>query len=147
MAGDGRLDAVFYDRRRDPDNTLTDVFLASSTDAGRTFRANARVNSRAFSSQIGARYAVPSAQGLVEFGSGLALRSEPGRALAAWTDTRNADDPRHQDIFATTVTYPAASAAAGDPSRDGDWMAGGLAAAVAAGGLGWWVGRRARSGQ
>lgn len=106
VAETGRVDALFYDRRRDPENQSTDVFFAASRDGGQSFSENVRVTSRAFRSQIGPRYAVPSAEGLVEFGATLALHSTHSRALAAWTDTRNADGPRHQDIFAAEVTMP-----------------------------------------
>jgi hypothetical protein len=104
VSSDGRLDALFYDRRNDPADVRNDVLLTSSSDGGRTFSANLRLNSESFSSQIGTRYPIPSARGLVEFGSRLALLAEPSRTLAAWTDTRNQDvDAFGQDVFATEV--------------------------------------------
>jgi hypothetical protein len=100
----GRVEALFYDRRNDPGNVMNDVYLATSPDGGASFGPNLRVNRESFSSQIGTRYPIPSAVGLVEYGSRIAVLAEPGRTLAAWTDTRNQDiDGFGQDIFATEV--------------------------------------------
>ncbi|MCA1656396.1 MAG: hypothetical protein LC713_01555 [Actinobacteria bacterium] len=53
---------------------------------------------------IGPRYDVPSAAGLNEFGSRIALWSQDSKVLAGWTDTRNTGRAfPAQDIFATTV--------------------------------------------
>jgi hypothetical protein len=104
VAPGGRVDVVFYDRRDDPDNVRNSVYYTHSTDHGRHFTANIRVSSRSFYSDIGTRYPIPSASGLVEFGSRIALLARPSSSLTAWTDTRMV--PRgeeHQDIFATEV--------------------------------------------
>ncbi len=121
VAPGGRLDALFYDRRNDPNNVMTDVFLTSSPDGGRTFTPNLRLNDESFNSQIGTRYPLPAATGLVEFGSRTALLAGRDSTLAAWTDTRNQDiDGFGQDIFATEVIgtggrdVPAAGDAGGD---------------------------------
>ncbi len=107
----GRVDAVFLDRRNDPDNRNFDVYYTSSTDGGRTFGPNVRLTAESSDSQIGQRYEVPSADGLVELGSRIGLLSRTDDALVAWPDTRNATfGTNQQDIFATTV---ATSAAAG----------------------------------
>ena len=128
VSSDGRLDAVFYDRRNDPANVRNDVFLTSSSDGGRTFSANLRLNSESFSSQIGTRYPIPSARGLVEFGSRLALVAEPARTLAAWTDTRNQDvDAFGQDVFATEV---ARGSTDGDGSSTGGLVVAGVVVAI-----------------
>lgn len=107
VAPNGRLDAIFYDRRNDPQNIKNDVFYTYSTDAGAHFAPNIRLTSASSDSRSGQRYLVPSAKGLVEFGARLALVSEPTRALAAWTDTRNANTAPFQDIFATEIRFPA----------------------------------------
>lgn len=106
----GRLDAVFYDRRRDPENVRYDVFYTSSMDGGRRYSPPLQLTTESSSSMIGGRYTVPSAQGLVEAGSGLGLLSRPSGAIAAWADTRNAWEPDRsrsglttQDVFATEV--------------------------------------------
>ncbi|HSH61691.1 MAG TPA: sialidase family protein [Acidimicrobiales bacterium] len=100
----GRLDAVFYDRRDDPDNIGTDALATFSTDGGRTFRPNVKLSRENFDSRIGQEYAVPSAAGKVEFGSRLALVSADDHALAAWADTRNSRPvTTGQDLFGTRL--------------------------------------------
>jgi hypothetical protein len=101
VSDDGRVDVLFYDRRRDPRNILTDVFLASSDDQGRTF-TNRRVSSTSFDSRVG-----PSASLLhgTDFGTKLGLDSWGNHALAAWTDTREGTEAdAAQDIGVTKVT-------------------------------------------
>lgn len=104
----GRIDAIFYDRRNDPQNVNNDVYYTFSTDGGRSFAPNIQLNRSGSSfSRIGPQYANPSARGQVEFGSRLALLSRRHDALAAWTDTRNQRPMRtDQDIFATRVSFP-----------------------------------------
>lgn len=123
----GRVDAIFYDRRDDPENVRNHVYGTSSSDGGRLFSANFRVTSESFRSDIGTRYPIPSAKGLVEFGSRIALWSEPEGALAAWTDTRTVpSNHAHQDIFATEfVMAPQANGL-------GRWSAFGLVGASSA---------------
>lgn len=104
MAPDGRLDAVFYDRRRDRGNIGTDVFYTYSTDGGRDFARNVRLNGDSFDPRIGQQYAVASAQGQFEFGSRLGLLARRDGALAAWADTRNSLPlGKAQDIFSAAV--------------------------------------------
>lgn len=103
----GRIDAVFYDRRREPRNVLNYVFLTFSTDGGRKWAPNVRLTRHASSSQVGQRYTNPSAEGLVEFGSRLGVLSRPRSALAAWADTRNSrPDTTGQDVFTSVVRLP-----------------------------------------
>ena len=105
VAPDGRVDVLFLDRRRDPlHNTMMDATLASSYDRGRSFQST-RLSSRSFDSSVGS-----SAGPLlpVDFGSRLALASDDGRALAAWTDTRlGSMATGRQDIFAALAEVPA----------------------------------------
>ncbi len=75
VAPGGRLDAIFYDRRDDADNTLNHVYYTYSTDGGQHFAANRRVTSEGFFSGTGSRYPLPAARGLVEFGGRIALIS------------------------------------------------------------------------
>lgn len=104
-APNGRLDAIFYDRRGDPRGLLNDVYYTFSTDGGHTFSRNVRLTDEGSNSLIGQRYAVVSAEGQVEFGSRLGLLSLGSSAVAAWADTRNGTaDTAGQDIFTTTVT-------------------------------------------
>ncbi|MGH9178248.1 MAG: sialidase family protein, partial [Acidimicrobiales bacterium] len=105
-AADGRVDAVFLDRRDDPGNVRNHTYLATSTDRGARFGANLRVSTEPSDTTIGTRYDVTSALGLVEFGSRLAVLSLPDRTLAAWPDTRNGELGEYsQDVFATEVAF------------------------------------------
>ncbi len=129
LAPGGRLDAVFYDRRASLQNINNDVSFTYSTDGGQTFAANMTLNQGGSSLiTIGPEYAIPSAQGQVEFGSRMGLLSLRDSALAAWTDTRNSLElTTDQDILTTSV--------AGLPgSPEGfDWAMGGGAALIGAG--------------
>lgn len=103
---DGRLDAIFYDRRDDSTNLNNHVYYTFSNDGGRHFAPNRRLTSEISHSGTGARYIVPSADGMVEFGSRLALTSGGTSAVAAWTDTRNVRwGSTHQDVFASRVEF------------------------------------------
>jgi hypothetical protein len=107
VATNGRVDAVFLDRRNDPRNLSNDVYLTYSLDHGAHFAPNVKVSSHSSDSRIGQAYYVPSAKGLVDFGSRLAVLSRPTAALAAWPDTRNATlGSTQQDVFATEVLLP-----------------------------------------
>jgi hypothetical protein len=157
VAPNGRVDAVFYDRREDPANLMNDVFYAWSADGG-AFAANLRLTTESFDPRIGRRYpSLPSAVGLVEFGSRVGLESLDGRAIAAWTDTRNvaisAEDvpggtPRadEQNVYGAEVLFgPRPSFATDDGSPTAATLAllAGLGAVAAlAGGLGWRARRR-----
>jgi hypothetical protein len=100
----GRLDAIFYDRRDDPENVFSDTYYTYSTDGGRSFAPNLKLTQDPSDSRIGQQYVNPSAEGQVEFGSRLALLSRSTEVIAAWTDTRNSRFfTTGQDIFVTTV--------------------------------------------
>ena len=100
----GRLDAVFYDRRADPQNLRNDVFYTFSNDGGQRFSRNVRLTGDPSDARIGQQYVNVSAQGQVEFGSRLALMSRKNAALAAWPDTRNSRPfTTGQDLFAAEV--------------------------------------------
>lgn len=135
VAPNGRLDAIFYDRRNDLQNLRNDVYLTSSTDHGSTFTPNVKLTSESSDSRSGQRYLVTSARGLVEFGSRLALLSEDSRLVAGWTDTRNAETPPYQDVFATEVDLERSASATASSDRGvprGLWWAGGALTAAAA---------------
>ncbi|HYE80084.1 MAG TPA: hypothetical protein VEI97_19060, partial [bacterium] len=89
MAANGRLDAIFLDRRGDADNVRNDVFYTYSTNDGRSFAPNLKLTQEPSNSQVGPSYANVSSRGLVEIGSRLGLMSTPSRVVAAWPDTRN----------------------------------------------------------
>lgn len=129
IAPGGRLDAIFYDRRRDSDNVRNDVFYTFSHDGGIHFSTNLRLNTRSSSSVSGQGYAIPSATGQADFGSRLALLSRDSGALAGWTDTRNALVSPYQDIFVSEVVFP--TAAASEDTGTWLWPAAGAMAVIA----------------
>ncbi|MDP9005551.1 MAG: glycoside hydrolase [Actinomycetota bacterium] len=100
VAPDGRVDVLFYDRRGDPNNVMTETYLATSVDAGTSF-TNLPVSSTAFSSDVGPSFGEPYG---TDFGSRLGLASDDGGAVGVWTDTRlGSRDNGRQDVFATSV--------------------------------------------
>ncbi|HEX6539575.1 MAG TPA: sialidase family protein [Candidatus Dormibacteraeota bacterium] len=140
----GRIDAIFYDRRGNTDNIGTNVVYTWSADGGETFSRNVQINEVTFSSIVGPRYLVPSAHGLVEFGSRLGLVSDDSRALAAWTDTSNTRRGiKAQDVMATEIDFAGASG----PAAAIRWVALGLAGTgvVAAVVIVWWCSRSRRA--
>ena len=112
VAPGGRVDIAFYDRRGNAENRGNDVYYSYSTDSGGAFAANLRLTSIDSDSRIGPRYEVPSAAGLNELGSRIAVLSSRSGVVTAWTDTRNTGRAfPAQDIFATTVSFPAGGGA------------------------------------
>lgn len=111
VAPDGRVDAIFYDRRGNVENRGNDVYYTYSRDHGATFEPNIKLTALDSDSTIGPRYLVPSAAGLIEFGSRLGLISKRGEAIAAWTDTRNTGrGAPSQEVFAAEIRFPDATA-------------------------------------
>ncbi len=103
----GRLDAIFFDRRLDPENINHDVFYTHSTDGGRHFAANVRLTQRSSNARIGQQYVGPAAEGQYEWGARLGLLSSAEGAVAAWPDTRHVVPPStEQDLFAAEVRFP-----------------------------------------
>ncbi len=102
VAADGRVDVLLLDRRRDRANVMVDAYLASSSDAGRSF-TNRRISAQPFDSRIGAR-AAPALP--VDFGSRLGLTSGPTTTFAAWTDTHlGTPATGRQDIMVANVRH------------------------------------------
>lgn len=101
VARSGRVDVVFLDRRGDPQDVMTDAYVASSDDGGRTF-TNVRVSSTSFDSRVGPFLgeAFP-----IDFGSRLGIVSADDGPLAAWTDTRfGTEGTGRQDIVAARAS-------------------------------------------
>lgn len=104
VAPGGRIDAVYWDRRRDTRNRANDVFFTYSLDGGRTFARGVWLTATASDSQLGPQYVGPAAEGQFEMGSRLGLLSRRDSALAAWADSRNTRGPAPgHDVFATKV--------------------------------------------
>ena len=99
VSPEGRVDVVFYDRSEDPEDVRAQVTMASSTDAGRTFRT-ATVSDASFDTRIG----FGSLQGIPLLGSRLAVHSGTDRSLAFWSDTsRGTIDTNVQDLAAVGI--------------------------------------------
>jgi hypothetical protein len=130
LDGEGNVFVSWDDAR----NGDADVFVARSADGGRAWSEPIRVNDddvgsgatqylprmavapdgrvdvirvteKAGTSRNGQRYLIPSSRNRNDIGSRSALVSLDDRALAAWTDTRNAALRSYQDIFATTLVF------------------------------------------
>lgn len=84
IAPDGRVDALYLDRRSDPGDVMTEVSLQSSYDGAKTFLPRLRLSDRRFDSRIG----YGAERGMPDLGSRLGLISTDERALAVWSDTR-----------------------------------------------------------
>ena len=102
VAPNGRVDIVYYDRRRDPRDIRNDVSLQSSFDGGESFSSHLRLSQRSFDSRVG----FGSERGLPDIGSRLGLVSDDAAALAVWTDTRAGTTvSKKQDLAAGLVTF------------------------------------------
>ena len=102
VAPNGRLDVLYYDRRRDPQDRRNDVSLQSSFDGGESFSSALRLSDRPFDSKIG----FGSERDLPDIGSRLGLVSADSGALGVWADTRAGTEvSRKQDIVAARVAF------------------------------------------
>ena len=107
VAPDGRVDVLFNDHSADPNDIRAEVALASSWDDGRSFTV-ATVSRRNFDTRIGFN----SFRGITVRGTQLALLSEPGRAVAFWSDTsRGTMDDNVQDLAVALVRTKGARSA------------------------------------
>lgn len=98
VAPDGRVDVVFYDRSGDPDDVAAEIWIASSSDGGRSF-ATAIVSDRPFDSMVGSFTGED-----VMLGSHLAVASQANRTTAAWADaTRGNRVNNIVDLVSATV--------------------------------------------
>ena len=103
VAPGGRLDVVYYDRRRDrARNEANEVSLQSSVDGGTSFARRVVLAGRAFDSRIG----FGIGRDLPDLGSRLGLLSDDGRALAVWADTRSGTRASlKQNLVRRTVAF------------------------------------------
>ena len=110
VAPGGRLDVLYYDRRRDPDDVRNEVSLQSSADGGATFGTSTTVSSAPFDSRVG----FGGVRGMPDLGSRLGLVSGDDRVFALWSDTRRGvvDDVR-QDVAVAVVDVDGASSLRG----------------------------------
>lgn len=136
-APDGRLDVTWWDTRHALEHYATDVYYASSADAGTTWSKNVRVSPRSVSRRFGSW--------VDNFGN---TRQPPALATGAeaatilWDDTRNgAPSSPIQDLYASSVQYEPlpAGGTSSAPAYLGAAGAGGLVGLVVT-----WLGRRRR---
>lgn len=100
VAGSGRIDVIFYDRREDPRNIAQRVSLASSDDDGQTWN-NRALSTVAFDSRVGPSASIDHG---TDFGTRLGLDTSTGRLAAAWTDTREGSEAdAAQDVATISV--------------------------------------------
>lgn len=128
VAPDGRVDVLYLDRRRDPSNLLTNAFMATSDDGGKSFDT-VLVSSQPFDSRVGF-----SANAKLEpdFGSRLGLSSIDGQSLAVWTDTRfGSEDTGRQDIASARIEFSGGGGGGGSLPLVLLLLLGGLAALAA----------------
>ncbi len=101
IAPGGRVDVVYYDRRRDRADRLNAVSLQSSRDGGRSFGPSLTLSDRSFDSRVG----FGAERDLPDLGSRIAVLSRRAGALGVWTDTRAGSEASgKQDIAAAVVT-------------------------------------------
>ena len=102
VAPNGRVDVLYYDRRRDPRNRQNEVAIQSSFDRGASFASSLRLSEGAFDSRVG----FGSDRDLPDIGSRLGLASADTDAVGVWTDTRAGTEiSRKQDQVAARVLF------------------------------------------
>lgn len=151
IAPDGRLDVAWYDYRNSPtegdnpldDRGLTDVYVASSDDGGRSFGANVKVNDRSIDRSIGVFSNRVTSVGPV------AITSTEDDIFLAWQDSRNGNErTQAEDVYAAVLRLDGDEPAPDSDSdsfhvgRFGAGMALGMGAAMV---LAWALARRAAS--
>lgn len=102
----GVIMIVFYDSRNDPNNQLTEAWVAQSIDGGNTFK-NYRSSDVAFTPY-------PVFSGDSYLGSYIGIASMQGYTLPCWTDNRPTQSPHpyqaYVERFGTLkISYPAAA--------------------------------------
>ncbi len=80
----GVITIIFYDSRNDPNNQLTEVWVAQSSDGGENF-TNFRVSDIAFTP-----YPILPGNAIGYMGDYLGITSKAGKAYPCWMDNRNA---------------------------------------------------------
>ena len=100
VAPDGRVEMAWFDTRNDPGTRGNDVYLATSTDNGKTWSKNVRVSDQLIDRKIGV------------FGNNADVNAPPGLAatnketIVGWDDTRNGDAVgQAQDIYTANLQY------------------------------------------
>ena len=102
VAPNGRVDVAYYDRTEGGnDNVFTAAVLATSFDAGATWRTIS-VSDKLFDSRVGPQATNPET---ADFGSRVSLISQAERALAVWTDSRSGNEGTgRQDVYFAPIS-------------------------------------------
>jgi hypothetical protein len=104
VSADGRLHALWLDRRLDPSNALFQAWYSSSTDGGATWEADTQVSDApglGFDLNVGLPPGSNNAAG-----DYWGLDTAGGYVYTAWTDTRNSN----QDIYTSRALQSALTA-------------------------------------
>jgi hypothetical protein len=135
VAPNGRLDLAWYDRSVG----RQDVYVASSSDGGRTFGVPGRVSDRSSDPGLGPPDLYFGDAARISFGEHLGAASTDDSVLVAWTDTRRGSRSNaKQDVYFASIRVP-------DDGRGSVGAVPWVAAAVIVAGAGLWiVGRRLR---
>ena len=132
VAPDGRVDIAWYDGRLSPkppvnvgdEAGLQDVFMASSTDGGRTFGPNVRITDRSVDRSIGVW------SNNVNSAAPVGIASTDDAVYVAWQDSRNGNVlTQAEDVYVAAARLGPAEKRSGETPR---WL---LAAAGLAGGM------------
>jgi hypothetical protein len=137
VAPNGRIDVAWFDFRNDPSfvaRTATaapriryaDVYMASSTDGGRTWGPNVKVTDRAIDTSIGVTFSNYGLRGTI------GVASTNDSAYVVWPDSRSGrPDLESEDAYLARVRF-SDDALAGAPANDSKapWVALGAAIAV-----------------
>jgi hypothetical protein len=91
----GNVDVMWYDRRLNAGTSITNTFMAQSTDGGVTFGPNVRV------SDVGTDWAATATDIIPNFGDYNDISTSGNRTFAVWGDGRLGDP----DVFFSEVRF------------------------------------------
>ena len=146
VAPDGRVDVAWYDFRADPFFTpgsnlrqrYADVYMATSTDEGRSWSPNIRVSDRSIDTAIGAAFDNEDVRGPM----GIASTEET--TFITWSDSRAGALPEFdvEDAYFTRVRFHAAAVEEDGSGLDVKSLLAGAGSALAIAGMALLVGNR-----
>ncbi len=148
VAPDGRIDVAWYDFRADPFFTpgsnlrqrYADVYMATSTDEGRSWSPNIRVSDRSIDTAIGASFDNEDVRGP------MGIASTKDTTFITWSDSRAGALPEFdvEDAYYTRVRFKAAAVDDDRSGLDTKSVVAGAGGALAVAGLALLLANRAR---